>query len=126
MTFYCNLLYDKIPGNVREVDPLNDVLRKVIINDYNFFGWEDFDDDIPYDDIPYVDIPYVKSGYWTIGFDDDEAGVLGDLIRFKRGDVLNIKTVMPYPKIYEFLKEDHIYHFCFLLKLDPLDSFFKI
>ena len=100
MTFYCKLLYDKIPGNVREVDPLNDELRKVIISDYNFWGFVDTRD----------------SGYWAMG-DEEFVSLKGDN-SFKRGDVLNIKTVMPYPKLYEFLKEDHVYHFCFLLKFD--------
>ena len=37
---------------------------------------------------------------------------------FERTDVLNIKTRITEPKIYNFLKDDDIYHFSFLLKLD--------
>ena len=34
-------------------------------------------------------------------------------------NVFNIKTKITNPKIYEFLKDDDIYHFTFLIKLDP-------
>ena len=90
-TIYCEFHYDKIHGNVREVDPSIDILRRVVVYDYGYDA---------------------NKAVWLCRF----AG--GDY--FKGGDVLNIKTVMPYPKIYEFLKEDNIYHFSFLLKLDSL------
>ena len=105
MTFYCELLYDKIPGNVREVDPLNDEIRKVIFSEYD--SWH-FDEE----------------GLWvTTGGKEDFTSFEGDN-RFRRGDVLNIKTLMPYPKLYEFLKEDQSYHFCFLLKFDGFVHYF--
>ena len=37
----------------------------------------------------------------------------------ERGDVINIRTRIIEPKIYEFLKDDDIYHFSSLLKLTP-------
>ena len=37
----------------------------------------------------------------------------------KQGYVLNIKTKITNPKIYEFLKDDDINHFGFLIKLEP-------
>ena len=43
---------------------------------------------------------------------------IGYFGNFKRSDVLNIKTRITEPKIYIFLKDDDIYHFSFLLKLD--------
>ena len=82
--FNCELHYDKVLG--REVDSLNDELKRVIVYDYNY---DSFDD-------------YAK--YYR---------------KLERGDVFNIKTKITNPKIYEFLKDDDIYHFTFLIKLDP-------
>ena len=84
-TFTCELHYDKILGDVRKVDPLNDELKRVIVYDYNY------EDDYKY-----------------------------EIITIKRSDVLNIKTKITNPKIHKFLKDNDIYHFTFLIKLDPL------
>ena len=45
-------------------------------------------------------------------------GSFANLGNFERSDVLNIKTRITEPKIYNFLKDDDIYNFSFLLKLD--------
>ena len=105
MTFYCKLLYDKIPGNVREVDPLNDEIRKVIFSDYDSWYFDNVDD-----------------GYFVTGEDKEEFISFKGNNSFRRGDVLNIKTLMPYPKLYQFLNKDHGYHFGFLLKFDDFSS----
>ena len=86
MLFNCELHYDKIFGDAREVDHLNDELKRVIVYDYNY---DRFDD---------------RGSFYR---------------KLKRGDVLNIKTKITNPKTYEFLKDDDIYHFTFLIKLDP-------
>ena len=78
----CEIHYDKIPGNVRKVDPLNDELKRAIVYDYGYY-------------------PRSINAY------------------LETGDVLNIKTKITNPKNYEFLKDDDIYHFGFLIKLNP-------
>ena len=53
-------------------------------------------------------------------YDWVSTGSFVNLGNFERSDVLNIKTRITEPKIYEFLKDDDIYHFSFLLKLDSV------
>ena len=78
---------------------LRDELKRVVVYD---FGYK----------------PVIRPHNRRIGFSLISFG------RFERGDVLNIKTRIIEPKIYEFLKDDDIYHFSFLLKLDPILKFF--
>ena len=69
--------------------------------------------ELHYDKIPGND-ELKRAIVFDYGYDPESINA-----NLKRGDVLNIKTKITNPKIYEFLKDDDIYHFGFLIKLDP-------